>query len=164
MAAYAYTATLTTRVAKKILGFPGVGLVFGSINITNYNQTKVEVVEISKTFASGLSVVSGGMTSNGYEVVWDAVNKTFKCYYANQGFTPAGTCTMTINGGAAGTAIGIDADANNFNLTKAAATARTSTNPVAFAGSAVAASAATEVANDVNVGSFSFIAMGIVHV
>lgn len=156
MAAYAYSASMITRVAKKLLGFPGIGLVFGTITLSNYNSIRVEIVELSKPFLTYI-VLTAGMSSNGYETVWDTGSKSLKCYYANP--QASGTCTMTINGGAAGTAIGIDADANNFNLTKAAATARTSSNPVAFTGAAAAV--ATEVANDVNIGTVQVLAVGV---
>lgn len=158
MAVFAYTASLVTRVPKKLLGFPGVGMVFGSITISNYNSTRVEIAEISKAFPSGLTVLTGGMSSNGYETVWDVASKSIKCFYANP--QAAGTISVLLKGGAAGTAIGYTADANDFFITKAAATDRTSVNVATFTGSAAAA--ATEVANDVNIGTVTVVAFGIV--
>lgn len=51
MAAYAYTATLHQKTEKKIGGFPGMIVVSGSINVTNYNgTTPAAIVEITSKF------------------------------------------------------------------------------------------------------------------
>ncbi len=161
MAAYAYTPTLVPRVVKKILGFPGVGCTFGSINITNYNSVLVAIAELSGPFVGLPTVICSGVSSLGYLVAWDIAGKSLKAFYPAPTTTPAGTITLTVNGGAAGIAIGIDADAAQFNLTKAAATSRASTLPAVFAGTAIAAAAGVQVANDTNIGIVQVFAIGI---
>lgn len=79
MAAYAATVTPAAQSVRKLPN--GFGLIFGQCNITNYNQTLVEITGITKFFkAATLQVISEGVTSNGYCVKWDTAGKSFKSY------------------------------------------------------------------------------------
>ena len=174
MAAYAGTLTSLTRVVKKLGGSPGVGLVAGTFNLTNYNSTLAEVTGITSEFRSAPNVVCSGVSSNGYLVKWDASGKAFKAFYPTKAITPAGTNSkpsfVVQSSGAIGTnmelGLSADSDAATFEggVGITAARTLTTTSPVGtptFTGTAVAAQAATEVANDVNVGTVDFIAVGI---
>ena len=105
----AYAATTTIRSPKIIRQLGGMGLVFGRINVTNYNQTLAEITAITSKFKSAtLEVLLGGNSSNGYIVAWDTTSKAVKAWYPTKAITPAGsisapTFTGTANAGTAGT-------------------------------------------------------------
>lgn len=81
MAAYAYTATLDTPVAKRIENH-GFRFLTGKLNITNYNATtKVDVTEITGAFKDLQTVIFGTSDvgfgfqidiSNGEVTAWKA--------------------------------------------------------------------------------------------
>jgi hypothetical protein len=77
MAAYAATLTLAQRNAKAV--YPGVGMVYGTINVTNYNSTLVEVA-LDTYFTSDPTVILGGATDAGYLVAWDTTSKSVKAW------------------------------------------------------------------------------------
>lgn len=88
-------------------------------------------------------------------VRFDFTNNKLLAYRGGT-FTPAGTIaapTISILGGAAGTAIGIDSDANGASLTKAAATTRTGILGVqapAFTGTTQGQQSFAEVSNAID--------------
>lgn len=106
MAAYAATITVDTPRANRI-GNTNIGIISGTCNITNYNQTLAAITAITGKFSGGLRVVAEGASANGYVVTWNVAGSAFKAWKEGD-----------------------------------------------------AAGALVQVANDVNVGTFNFIAMG----
>jgi hypothetical protein len=164
MAAYASTVTNYTngieRISRKL------GMLCGQINITNYNATTTEETSITRYFkASAASGLEKGILSlqvvsseNGYVLGFNKTTGKFKAYRTA---VASVTGNVTVGGGAAGEALGITPDSNSGALTKAAATARTI--PIATllgAAPAVAAAALAEVADDTDLGTFDFVAIG----
>lgn len=137
MAAYACTITKIYPRAFKV--FKPLKFMVGKADITNYNSTKVKVTDITNQFDTLLAVVVDGVSDNGYLVKWDATAKAFKA------FTPVNVIAST----------GV-ADANNTLMKSAGGTLE-----VAGTGTAFQVPAA-EVADDVDVGEVSFIAIGLV--
>lgn len=138
MAAQAVTVTRTNRVATK-LG-QGVGVLFGRVDITNYHQTAVEITDITNYFRSDVVISMSGVSDNGYHVAWESATGTFKAYYPTAG-------AIAVTAGTAG-----DAVTNNAGVLE-------STGGQDLA---VTSAAGTEVATDVDVGAFDFLAFGIV--
>lgn len=225
MAAYAATVTAPDNVAKK-LAATGLGILRGTVNLSNYNSTLAEITGITGKFRSAPTVLLGGASSNGYIVAWDTTGKAVKAFYPTKAVTPAGSVaaptftgtthqadldlatpvfsgtgltasgqaitttdnqTMTLNQcagmwlmAATVTAPALEIVSNTavngapavFTVKGVAATDAgaykvvttptiTGTNSApAFTGTAVAGQAGTEVANDVNVGTVSFVAFG----
>lgn len=95
MAAYAYTASIYTPTPKQLLGYPGMRVLFGEVNITNYNQTTLpEIVEITKKFKSAvasISVVCSGVSNGAVKqlVAWSDADKSFRCYVPTTGVETA---------------------------------------------------------------------------
>jgi len=77
MAAYAHTLTLSQPKARPLT--PGIGYLFGTINVTNYNSTLVEVV-IGNYFASAPKVFLSSCSDAGYIGIWDAAGTSVKCW------------------------------------------------------------------------------------
>jgi hypothetical protein len=63
----------------------------GKANITNYNQTLVEVSNITRNFKTVQNVVCEGVSTNGYIVRWDRTSKSFKCFYPRAAQAVAGS-------------------------------------------------------------------------
>ena len=182
MAAYAATVTSDLKRAVKIDQVTGIGMFVGKCDITNYNSTRVEITGITGKLRSLIEVLCTAISDNGYLIRWDKTDKAFKAYYPTAADTPAGTITngaitdgaVTVVGGqAAGSALQIEPDSDAGVLGKTVANTRTipqATFGVAattqgtstFAGTAGAAAAGTEVANDVDVGVVEFVAYGLV--
>jgi hypothetical protein len=122
--------------------------------------------------------LGGNTAALGYVAFWNVQTGKLEVL-RSAGFTPAGTVAtptitvpdpaIVVKGGAAGTAIGITADSNAGQLTKAAATDRTipfstltqatitaTSSTPAFTGTAVAAAALAQVSNGVNLATVSF--------
>lgn len=159
MAAYAATVTAPDLVAKK-LASTGLGILRGSVDVTNYNQTRAEITGITNRFRSAPNVILGGVSSNGYLVAWDSATKSIKAWYPRAahnhdlliiGGRAEGT-TDIINAANAAAILGKE-EATNLTIAKA---------DVATKGGVVteAASAGSEVANDVAVGVVQFVAFG----
>lgn len=53
---------------------------FGTVDVTEYNSTLVEITGITGSFGTLLHVVPDPVTDNGYVPVWDYTNKAFKMY------------------------------------------------------------------------------------
>lgn len=81
MAAYAYTAVLHEKTNKLLGGFPGMKVVSGTVNVTNYNgTTPVAITEISSKFKSNYVVMltpigTGAIT---LDPSWDSTNSTIR--------------------------------------------------------------------------------------
>lgn len=172
MAAYAAAVTLPDLVAKKVAS-TGLGILRGSVNVTNYNQTLAEITDITGRFRSAPTVILENVSSNGYLVRWDTAAKSIKAYYPTNAVTPAGTIskpTFTVEAaGAIGTnmevGLSVDTAAATFEGGTGITAQRvlTTTSPVGtptFTGTAVVAGAGTQVASDVDLGTVAFIALG----
>jgi hypothetical protein len=167
MAAYASAVTKYTKDVQRISR--DLGILCGKIDITNYNSTTTEETNITRYFKpSAVSGIEKGIISltvvsseNGYVLGFNKSTGKFKAYRS-----PAATTTgnVVIVGGGVGEAIGINPDTNAGVLSKAAATNRTI--PIAtFLGAtapAIAAAAFAEVADDTDLGTFDFIAIGFI--
>lgn len=157
MAAYAATVTLPDIRAKK-LAATGLGILRGTINVTNYNQTLAEITALTGYFRSAPTVILGGLSSLGYSVAWDTTSKSVKAWY------PFGAHThdLLFIGGIAATEPVVIAGGDT--LGKNAATNRTIAGATSATKGGVVTAATTaagvEVASDVNVGIVSFIAIG----
>ena len=78
MAAYAYTATMSLKSPKALLGFPGLKAIMGSVDITNYNSTTpVEVTEISQAFKGPYVVIPVATEFPARNASWDYTAKSF---------------------------------------------------------------------------------------
>ncbi len=80
MAAYAAAVTSLLQKPARMGDVVGVGVWAGKCDITNYNTTLVEITGITGKFQNMISVV-GGVSDNGYMVVWVAASLSFKAYY-----------------------------------------------------------------------------------
>lgn len=90
MAAYAATVSAATRRGVK-LG-QGIGVLFGTVNVTNYNSTLAEITDITKHFRSDAPVVvADAISSNGYAVELNPTSKSLKCYNPTRAATFTGT-------------------------------------------------------------------------
>lgn len=78
MAAYAATVTLNTRVSHRLI--PGLRIIAGTINVTNYNQAVAEITDITKHFRKDPTVILGGVSSGGFVVNWDTSDKGVKAW------------------------------------------------------------------------------------
>ena len=106
MAAYAATHTILPGLPRPYQLGPFIVQV-GTVDITNYNSTLVEITGISNALGTILKVF-GGRTDNGYDVDWNYTSKAFKAYSVSKAITPAGTIatptfTGTANAGTTGT-------------------------------------------------------------
>lgn len=79
MAAYAATVTLSVPKTAKLGDAQGV--LHGSVDITNYNQTLAEVTGITGYFRGAPTVICDGISDAGYLIRWDATSKSFKAFY-----------------------------------------------------------------------------------
>ena len=159
MAAYAATVTLPDLKAKKIAA-TGLGMLRGTVDLTNYNATRAEITGITGKFRSDPTVLLGGLSSNGYLVAWDVTDKAIKAWYP----TPAHQHDILVIGGQAeGTTDILHSKNADPGLYKEEATNLTIAKAdVATKGGIVASTAVPggEVASDVNVGTVSFVAFG----
>lgn len=166
MAAYAATVTVDTPRANRIGNTP-IGIISGSCNLTNYNSTLAALTAITGKFSGGLRVCADGISSNGYVIKWDTSGSAFKAYRAaGQTVTPSGSITMAAPTITTGTNADVSAviATNGGALTQAAGAsgitgvqASVITDARTFTG---AAAAMAEAANDTDIGTFNFIAMG----
>lgn len=157
MAAYAATVTVPDLKAKK-LAATGLGILRGTINLSNYNATLAEITGITNLFRSAPTVLLGGISTNGYLVAWDATAQAVKAWYPTKAITPAGSVAAGVIAVTAGTAG--DAVTNNAGVLESSGGQDLAVAAQAFTGTAVAAQAGTEVASDVDVGIVSFVAVG----
>lgn len=76
MAAYASTVTLTDRKPKPLGN--GLAMLRGTVDVTNYNSTRVAITDITKYFRDTPTVLLGGTLDNGYLGAW--VGTSVKCW------------------------------------------------------------------------------------
>jgi hypothetical protein len=154
----AYAATLVKDSPTVLKLSPKVGLLFGTVNITNYNST-IGDVGIAAYFKTVKQVICSGVSSLGYLVRWDSASGGFKCYYPDGAAVPAGTISAGVVAVTAGTAG--DAVTNNNGVLNSTGGQDLAVAAQTFTGTAATKAAAVEVANDVNVGLVDYIAIGI---
>lgn len=149
-----YASTVTTPMANCERISRSLGVIAGKVTISNYNTTLLEITGITKFFKNSavvgftkgvVSVACEGFTSNGYLVRWDNTTGAFRCFYANNAMSipvdsnvASGAALIFQSGGGAAA---LHATSAVGNIT-------------------VAAAAALEVANDVNIGDVNFVAIG----
>jgi len=83
MAAYAASMTLSQPKARPLT--PGIGYMFGTMDVTNYNSTLAEIVDgngngLNDFFRSAPKVFLSSCSDLGYTGIWDATGKTVKCW------------------------------------------------------------------------------------
>ena len=144
MAAYATTVVVNNRNMTPIGG--GLGILTGTVDITNYNSTLAAIIAISGMFRSINAVILDSVSDNGYLGRWVSASNAIKCFYP----TTAHTHVIPVTTGTTG-----DAVTNNAGVLESA-------GGEDLAASAATAAAAGEVANDVDVGVFNFVAIGVV--
>lgn len=149
MAAYAATVSLESRSSVR-LQHSRLGVLFGKITVSNYNQTLAEITGVTNLFRGDPIVMLSGISSNGYVTRWDPTGKAVKAYYPTD---------MKIVTGS--TAAG---DATSGALVEDSAAAET---VVRAMGSAINTTydlgdwPGKQVAADVNVGDVNFFAVGV---
>ena len=85
MAAYAATVAISNaqpeRTGRRF------GQIMGTVNVTNYNSTLVELTDITKNFidsgAVDIVVLSDGVSDSGFQFSWDSTSKSFKAWYSD---------------------------------------------------------------------------------
>ena len=87
MAAYTYTINLHQRVAKTLVGSPGMRFISGSINITNYNQTRAAIAEITSKFKSlyAVQLTPAGIGAKPNIPSWDTTATSIGLTVSNTG-------------------------------------------------------------------------------
>lgn len=149
-----YAATVTSPMVQVERVSRSLGVIAGKVTVSNYNTTLLEITGITRYFKTSavagftkgtIAIVSEGFSTNGYLVRWDNTTGAFRCYYANNAISipvdsnvGAGAALLFGSGGGAGA---LHATSAVGNIT-------------------VAAAAAAEVANDVNIGDINFVAIG----
>lgn len=158
MAAYAATVTLDTPKALR-MGSTRYGVLFGQVDVTNYNTSLEEVAGITGKFRSAPRVMLGGLSSNGYVVKWDRTSKSVKAYRVP---------TITASSSAPTITTGTDAGVTEPMYTNGGALTQTTgaagitgvqAPTITVSGSGAALSQA---ANDTNIGSVDFCAVGLI--
>jgi uncharacterized protein YodC (DUF2158 family) len=124
----------------------------GTIDLTNYNTTAAEITGITGKFKDGApTVLLSGVSESGYLCHWDTTDKAVKAFYPT--ITGAAhTHAVAVTAGTAG-----DAVTNNAGVLESTGGQDLATET----GGAITAAAGTEVANDVDVGTVEFIAVGL---
>ena len=141
MAAYAATVTLDIPHVERISR--NLGILTGICDVTNYNSTLVAITGITGYFKTILSCIAEGTSDNGYLFTWITASLAFKCWYPRPAQTADTADRLTIT--ASGAANITDGQSVTVNA--------------AFR-SAVDASAAGQLADDVDAGAVRFIAVG----
>lgn len=84
MAAYAATVTLAQPTVQKI---GKLGVLRGTIDVTNYNPTLAAITAITSRFKGAPTVILGGITDNGYGVAWIPASSSVKAFEDNENAT-----------------------------------------------------------------------------
>lgn len=86
MAAYAATVVHTERTHRIGLG---MGILRGTVDLTNYNQTGAEITDITNQFkVSDPTVILDSVSDNGYLCRWNHVDKAVHAFYPDSSYTP----------------------------------------------------------------------------
>ena len=146
-----------------------MGIYAGKVAVSNYNQTLATITGITKFFKPTSNATTGGFThgivsvqlegpsSAGYLAQWDYTTGSLKCFYADKATTP--TATITLMASATMSAGGIPV-LWNLGTAGFGSTGTAGTGPVTVG--ALAAAAASQLASDVNAGTFGFVAIGFI--
>jgi len=97
----AYTATVTLDTPKPERGTRNYGLITGTVDITEYNSTLVEITGITKFFHDdtiSVTVAPAGATDEGYVLSWSATDKAFKAYQGDYSSSTDGPLTEVSDG------------------------------------------------------------------
>lgn len=94
MAAYAHTTTIDQSHSERIEG--RIGILTGTVNVTNYNSTNVAVSEISGQFHT-LFGVHLDISDEGYGGQWTGTS--IKCYLFPTSAGPATELTDDVDAG-----------------------------------------------------------------
>lgn len=81
----AYVATVSSQLSERIrVGNSIPHAVFhGTIDISNYNPTLIEIADITNEFISAPSVVVGSLSTNGFFCRWDNTAKAVRAFKKN---------------------------------------------------------------------------------
>lgn len=83
MAAYAATVVIKSRYHEKI-GIGKIGMIRGTIDVTNYNQTTAPITAITKHFRDEPTVIISSISTLGYGGTWlDSTTDSVKCWNYN---------------------------------------------------------------------------------
>ncbi len=165
MAAYAASVTLVGTRSSLRLQHSRIAILFGTVNVTNYHATLVEITGISDLFRGTAYIVNlGGLSDTGYAGEWIDATQAIKCWYPSKVQTHAHDL-LILGGEAAATTTRI-ATYSGPNFGKEAATNVTiakadTASKGGVISETLAAAAGSEVANDVDVGAFKFFAIGV---
>lgn len=97
MAAYAATVTLTDTTSHRLI--PGLRIVMGTVDVTNYNTTLAEITDITKHFRDAPTVLLGGISDNGFLVAWNSSSKAVKAWYPTIAQSQASVTELDSTGG-----------------------------------------------------------------
>lgn len=103
MAAYAASVTLDQRKPVQLAGNPGLKMVTGVVDVTNYNSTLAEITGITGLFKTVHRVVLNALSDNGYAGHWVPASGAVKCYifdYSNASDGPALELGADVDAGA----------------------------------------------------------------
>ena len=164
----AYAATVASKMVRPKKIGEDMYIYAGTVDITNYHQTLAAITGISGKFRSLITVLLGSVSTSGYLGYWVVASNAIKCYYpsiaiaahthdlflknaaqadaANNRVNTAASNKLGANTGADVTVVGVADATGNGGIVQAAA---------------IGAGAGTQVASDVAVGLFSFVAFGV---
>ena len=162
MAVYASTLTLHMNKPVRYQG-SSFGFIIGTIDITNYNSTTTEETDITKYFkdssttglAKGIMSLNVTSSENGYVLQFAPITGKFKAY--NQGGA-LGNATYAAPTGMAS----ISTVASVNNITSAYVSAAQVQMVSATDALTMTEAGLTEVDNDTDLGTFTFIAVGLI--
>jgi hypothetical protein len=145
----AYTATVTSPMDTPERISRSLGLYAGTVTIDSYNTTLVEITGITRYFKTGtgtiLCVTPSGPTDSGYNLTWNFASNAFKAVLSS-------TVAIPVDSAVGGSALLFDSGGGAGAL-----------HATSAVGSIVLAGAVfEEAANDDDIGSVSFIAIGFV--
>lgn len=160
MAAYAATIVTPMKNAERISR--SLGVYAGKCAVSNYHQTLAQITAITKffkptgaagSFAHGIiSVDIVNPSELGYLANWDYTTGCFKCWYADK----ATTGTIVMAASATVSALGTVLISTASGVLGHTGTATT------IALTPTVAAAASQLASDVNAGTFGFVAIGFI--
>lgn len=111
MAAYAATVTNDDKDFHRV--GVGLGIMRGSVDLTNYNTTLAELTGITGFFKEKPTVIIDGVSDNGYLGHWVKATGAIKCYYPTIASDQTPTADIVA---AAGSQVVNDVDVGVFNF------------------------------------------------
>lgn len=158
MAVYASTTTLDIPRVERL--FRNLAVVPGKCDITNYNQVGAEITALTKKFKNIIRVICDGFSDNGFLVRWDVTDKCFHAFYPTAAAEALFNVKDNDNAGTVGVPLYFDEDgtlSDRVQFVSPTNVDGTDTNID------ITAAAGGEVADDVDVGEISFLAIGFWH-